>query len=326
VPFSDLPIEELRRRQPTIAEPTDLDAFWKETLSEAREHPLDAVFTAVASGSPLLQSYDVSFAGFGGHRIRGWYHRPVFVDAAEQLPVIVEYLGYTQGRGALQESVGFAVEGFAHFTMDSRGQGWGPRLGATPDPGAGLTPGATPGKQTDGVHDPRAYYYRRLMTDAVRAIEAAAVAPGADANRIAVAGASQGGVLAIAAAALSERVRAASVDVPYLCDVPRGLAAAERGPYLEITDYLARHRVEAETVLSTIAYCDGALLSARAQAPALFSVALRDDTCPPSTVFAAYTQWAGAKDIVVYPHNAHEGGREAHHPIRVAWLREQLGA
>jgi cephalosporin-C deacetylase len=33
-----------------------------------------------------------------------------------------------------------------------------------------------------------------------------------------------------------------------------------------------------------------------------------DDICPPSTVYAAYNAWHGAKEISVWPYNRHEGG------------------
>jgi len=48
-----------------------------------------------------------------------------------------------------------------------------------------------------------------------------------------------------------------------------------------------------EQTFATLAYFDGAVLCRTATAPALFSVGLRDDTCPPSTVFAAINVYGG---------------------------------
>ena len=48
-----------------------------------------------------------------------------------------------------------------------------------------------------------------------------------------------------------------------------------------------------------------------------------DQTCPPSTVFAAYHAYGGPKDIEVYEFNDHEGG-EAHQRTRqLGWLRDR---
>ena len=68
-----------------------------------------------------------------------------------------------------------------------------------------------------------------------------------------------------------------------------------------------------------------AILSRRAQAPALFSVALMDETCPPSTVYAAYNAYGGPREIREYPFNNHEGGEGFHQVAQMRWLRELVG-
>ena len=51
------------------------------------------------AGAPsTLDVFDVTFAGFGGHPIRAWLTRPA--GTREDLPVVVEYLGYGGGRGS----------------------------------------------------------------------------------------------------------------------------------------------------------------------------------------------------------------------------------
>ena len=76
----------------------------------------------------------------------------------------------------------------------------------------------------------------------------------------------------------------------------------------------------------TLAYHDGVSFVRRATAPALFSVGLRDTTCPPSTVFAAYNHYAALADerpsteIAVYPFNLHEGGQAFQVQRQLAWL------
>ena len=97
-------------------------------------------------------------------------------------------------------------------------------------------------------------------------------------------------------------------------------------PYLEIVRYLAAHRDHEDAALATLSYFDGAVLARRATAPALFSAALMDETCPPSTVYAAYNAYAGPKEIVTYPYNDHEGGEAFHRSRQAAWLAETLAA
>jgi cephalosporin-C deacetylase len=68
------------------------------------------------------------------------------------------------------------------------------------------------------------------------------------------------------------------------------------------------HRDHVEQVYKTLAYFDGMNFAARAKAKALFSAGLMDDICPPSTVYAAYNHYAGAKEMRVWEFNNHEGG------------------
>ena len=88
--------------------------------------------------------------------------------------------------------------------------------------------------------------------------------------------------------------------------------------------YLAAHRDLVDTAFATLAYFDGAVLGRSAAAPALFSVALMDATCPPSTVFAAYHAYAGPKEIEVYEFNDHEGGEAFHRGRQLDWLAATL--
>ena len=144
-------------------------------------------------------------------------------------------------------------------------------------------------------------------------------------TRVVVAGASQGGALALAAAALvPEQVAGLLCDVPFLCDLPRAAAVAQAEPYLELVRYLAAHRDRVAATFATLAYFDGAVLAPLAHAPALFSVAMMDVVCPPTTVFAAFNAYSGPKDIEVYPFNDHEGGEAFQRSRQLVWLAEVL--
>ncbi|MBE0697380.1 MAG: acetylxylan esterase, partial [Anaerolineaceae bacterium] len=79
-------------------------------------------------------------------------------------------------------------------------------------------------------------------------------------------------------------------------------------PYAEISSFCKTHRDKVEQVFETLSYFDGVNFAVRANPSALFSVALMDDICPPSTVFAAYNHYRGQKEIRVYEYNNHEGG------------------
>ncbi len=310
MPLTDLPLDVLRDFRPEIREPADFDAFWTKTLAESRAAGADVPVLHERADTPVtgLVIEDLTFPGFGGEPVKAWLTRPLGSDGA-RLPTVVEYNGYNGGRGLPGERVGWALAGFVHVLMDTRGQGsgWGSG-GDTPDPhGSGP---AQSGWMTRGIDDPADHYYRRVYTDAARLLDAVRALPEVDPARVAVAGGSQGGGIAIAAAGLVPDVWAVMPDVAFLCAWERGLQVATSDPFQELARYLAVHRDQRETLLTTASYLDGVNFAKRITAPALFSVALMDDVVPPSTTFAAYNALGSAdKKIEVYPENGHEGGQ-----------------
>jgi cephalosporin-C deacetylase len=152
-------------------------------------------------------------------------------------------------------------------------------------------------------------------------VDAVRTLPQVDADRVAVCGASQGGGIAIAAAGLSDGLVAVMPDVPFLCHFERAVGLTGDDPYQEVVRYLSVHRGADERVFETLSYFDGVNMAKRADAAALYSVALMDTICPPSTVYAAFNRHETAdKRIEVYTHNGHEGGQAFQFPKQAAFL------
>ena len=327
VPLFDLPLAELTSYRPEVASPDDLTAFWQATLDSARQHDLACAVEPVDNKLAVIDTFDLTFAGFGGTPVHGWIHLPR--GAAGPLPTVVQYHGYSGGRGFPHATTTWAQAGWAHVVMDTRGQGWsagGPSN--TPDwaPEAGLV--HTPGFMTAGITEPETYYYRRVFTDAVRLIEAVAGLELVDQDKIILTGGSQGGGITIAAAGLAALsgidLAGVAPDVPFLCHFERAVQITDRHPYAEITEFLAAWREHAGAAYRTLGYFDGVNLGRLATAPTLFSVGLMDEICPPSTVYAAFNHYGGQtgveKSIVVYPHNGHEGGGPYQIDAQLDWF------
>ncbi|MPZ81686.1 MAG: acetylxylan esterase [Actinophytocola sp.] len=315
MPVVDLPLDQLLRYRPELTREPDFDEFWRDTLDSARACPDRPTATRVEAGVRAVDTYDVTFAGWAGEPIRGWLVLPRGGTARW---CVVEFQGYGVGRGRVHEHLLYAACGIAHLVVDARGHS----CGDTGDRSAASSGPHEPGFMTQGANDPKAHYLRRLVTDAVRAVDAARTLDLVASDEIAVAGLSQGGGLALAVSGLVTGLRAVLPDVPFLCDYRRGAVVSDRVPYLEVAQFLRKRPELAEQTFRTLSYFDGMNFAARAEAPALFSVALMDPICPPSTVFAAYHHYAGPKDIRVYPFNEHEGGGALHAMARVDFLRQ----
>ncbi|GAA4174458.1 acetylxylan esterase [Gryllotalpicola koreensis] len=321
MPFTDMPLAQLRAFTPAVREPADFDVFWNETLAEARTAAdlTGATASRTPADSPITELIveDLTFPGFNADPVKAWVTRPKGDTGSAgregteggKLPVVVEFIGYNGGRGIVGERLQWAASGYVHVLMDTRGQGsgWGTG-GDTADPHGSTS--AVSGWMTRGILDPKEHYYRRVFTDAARLVDEVRTWDFIDPARIAVTGGSQGGGIAIAAAGLSPDVWALLPDVAFLCAWEHGTNVAISDPYQELSRYLAAHRNDVETVWNTAAYFDGVNFAKRITAPSLWSVALMDQVVPPSSTFAGFNALASAdKAIEVYPYNGHEGGQ-----------------
>ena len=319
----DLPLEELERYRPALTAPAGFDDFWRRTLEEAEAAAFEPRFEPVDSGLATVDAFDATFAGYAGDPVRAWLLLPHHRDGP--LPGVVEYIGYGGGRGFPIDWLLWPSAGYATLVMDTRGQGSTWQNGDTRDPGAGLSGPHYPGFMTLGIHDPETYYYRRVYTDAVRALATLRGHPAVDGARVAATGRSQGGGVTLAVAGLVPDLPVAMPDVPFLCHFARATTITDALPYAEIARYCRSQRDRAEAAFATLAYFDGMNLAARARARALFSAGQMDTISPPSTVYAAYNHYAGPKEMRLFPFNEHDAGRSHHAVEQLRFLRAALG-
>ena len=282
----DLPLAQMRTYRPANDDPDDFDDFWHDTLADARTGDALIELVPAHTGLDLIETWDITFAGFGGHPIRAWYSVPRGTENVRG--TVVEFLGYGRGRGLPHERLTWVNAGFAHLLMDTRGQGGQYGNGGDTDDPIGAGP-STPGFLTRGLGNPNDHYYRRLITDAVRAVDLVPELPGSDRTRIAVVGNSQGGGLALAVTGLHAGVGALLASVPFLCHPRRALEITDAEPWAEVTRYLAVYRDREESASHTLSYLDGVNFAKRANAPAHFGSgcgtwsAPRRQCSPPTT-------------------------------------------
>ena len=97
----------------------------------------------------------------GGNGLKAGFLLPKLREG--KLACVVEYIGYGGGRGLPLDWTLWPAAGYAHFIMDTRGQGSSWRRGDTPDIAEGDNP-QFPGFMTRGIFSPETYYYRRVFS------------------------------------------------------------------------------------------------------------------------------------------------------------------
>ena len=312
----DWPLDQLRAYRPELTRQDDFDSFWANSKREAQAEPLYVEVRKQEYPVDGVRLYELSYRGFQGARIRGWYAAP---EGAGPHPGLVVYHGYNYSfDGGIHDIVNFALHGYATFGMQTRGQYGSEDTMVSPE-------GHYAGWMTKGILHKETYYYRGVYMDAIRALEVLAEMPEVRRDRIGVTGGSQGGALTLAAAALSDIPRVAVAEYPYLSHFRRAVDVAPKGPYLEINEFFRRNgdaSVE-ERAMATLSYHDVMNLAGWIRCSVLTAIGLVDEITPPSTVFAVYNHLQTEKEIRVYRYFGHEY-IPSFQTEKLAYLRQRL--
>jgi len=311
VPAFDLPLEQLRTYGGRNPRPDDFDAFWTDALSELAAVPAEVSLDPVPHPAPYAECFDLTFTGVRGARVYAKYLRPAAAATAAGSPVgaerpaVVVFHGYSASSPDWFDLLPFVAQGFCVAAMDCRGQG-----GRSQDPG-GVRGNTLNGHIVRGLgDDPRNLAFRQIFLDCVQLTRIVMDQPQVDAVRIGVTGASQGGGLTLACAALEPRVKLAAAVFPFLSDYLRTWEMdLATDAYEELRQHLRRFdptHADVEDMFRTLGYIDVQHLAGRIEAGVLMATGLMDTVCPPSTQFAAYNKIRSTKQLLLYPDFEHE--------------------
>jgi cephalosporin-C deacetylase len=297
-----MPLDQLRIYSGRNPRPADFDAYWTRGLSELDATNPQPELIPRPSPARFAECFDLWFTGVGDARIHGQYVRP---RSGSSHPAVLKFHGYSGNAGDWFDQLPWAAQGIATAALDVRGQG-----GLSEDVG-GVGGTTLRGHIVRGLgDDPDKLLFRQIFLDTVQLARVVMMFPEVDPKRLGTMGASQGGGLTLACAALEPRIVRAAAVFPFLCDYQRvwemGLAI---DAYEELTYYFKRfdpnHLKEVE-IFTLLGYIDVQHLASRIKAKVLMTTALMDTVCPPSTQFAAYNKIKSPKDFVLYPDFGHE--------------------
>ncbi len=304
MPLLDLPLDRLLTYEGRNPRPADFDAYWTRGLAEVAAIDPRVELTPATLQPAGAECFHLTFTSTFGARVSGKYLRPK--QRSGRCPLILLFHGFTGNCGDFTDKLGWVAQGYCVAALDCRGQG-----GRSQDHGT-LRTSPPNGHLTRGLSDPDPDHllYRQLYLDTVQIARVAMGFPEVDPGRVAATGASQGGGLALACAALVPEVRIAVPVYPFLCDWKRVWEMdLAKDAYQELRDYFRRFdplHERADEVWNRLGYVDCQHLAPRIGAEVLMPLGLMDPICPPSTQFAAYNRIPGRKSYLLYPDYGHE--------------------
>jgi cephalosporin-C deacetylase len=303
----DLPFEQLESYQGRNPRPQDHDAFWEKSIAEMRMTDPQVELIPAEFKIANAECFHLYFTGVGGDRIHAKLLKPM--KSSHPHPAVLMFHGYTGDSGDWFDKLGFVAAGFTVAALDCRGQ-----AGLSEDKG-GVKGNTLYGHIIRGLEDalnghPEKLLFRQVFLDTAELARIIMEMPDVDADRVGATGASQGGALTIACAALEPRIKRIAPVYPFLSDYKRVWELdLAKDAYKEIQDFFRHsdptHRFE-DKVFEKLGYIDVQFLASRVRAEVLWGIGLMDMICPPSTQFAAYNKVVAPKKMVIYPDFAHE--------------------
>lgn len=302
---------------PTQTMPDDFEKFWDKSLKKSAKIPLEPQLTLVPEKCTAKTNvYHVQLQHWRKDTyLYGWlcvpkkegrYPAVLCVPGAGVKPVPPELKLAEMGNGVITFSIG--VNGIP-LTLDNEVYD-NLRYGVLRDYGF--------------IHldNKDHYYYRRIYTGCVRALDFICTLPCYDGNNLGVMGGSQGGALAMVTASLDSRVKALVAFYPALCDVT-GYLHGRAGGWPHMFDSRNMKLNNTPEKISTTQYYDVVNFARRLQVPGYYSWGYNDPTCPPTSLYAAYNVIAAPKQLYV----AHDAGHWRYPEqtrLALKWLYERL--
>lgn len=296
--------------QPTIEKPADFKAFWDNGMAELAKVPLDARVTVMPERcSEHVNVFHVNFQGYGNSRVYGILCVP---KKAGKYPAVLRVPG--AGIRPYNGDISRAEQGFITLEIGIHG------IPVNLDPAVytSLSAGALNGYPSFNMDDRNRYYYKRVYLNCIRANDFLVSLPEYDGTNLGVMGGSQGGALSIVTASLDGRVKALAAMYPALCDVT-GYMKGRAGGW----PHLFRNGEPAKEAVATAGYYDVVNFAKDLKAPGYYSWGYNDETCPPTSMYAAYNSITAPKELFLLLETGHHFYPEQGEVLG-GWLTKQL--
>ena len=283
--------------KPAIENPADFSAFWEKAKADLAKVPMDARVTLLPERcTEKVNVYHVNLQNYQvGARLYGILCVP---KKEGKYPAILKVPG--AGVRPYNGDIATAEKGFITFEIGIHG------IPVTMDVSVynNLGAAALNGYFNFNLDDRNRYYYKRVYLGCVRANDFLVSLPQYDGANLAVTGGSQGGALSIITTALDPRVKFLAAFYPALCDVTGYLKGRAGGwPHLFDKSNVAFNNTKEK--IETCGYYDVVNFARLVKVPGMYSWGFNDETCPPTSMYAAYNVINASKSVYLALETGH---------------------
>ncbi len=291
--------------KPTVEDPADFDSFWKEGKEALAKIPLEPKLTLLPEYSTSkVDVYHVSLQNIGSSegstsRLYGILCEP---KGEGKFPALLGVPG--AGVRPYRGMVEMAEKGIITFQIGIHG------IPVNMDQLLydSLGRGAFNGYWVYNLDNRDRYYYHRVYLGCVRGNDFLVSRPKWDGQHLGVTGGSQGGALSLITAGLDERINGLAAYYPALCDLTGYLQNRAGGWPHMFKDPKEGHRTAEK--LKAAQYYDVVNFARRIKIPGLYTWGYNDETCPPTSMFAAYNVITAPKKLLLALETGHFATKE----------------
>jgi cephalosporin-C deacetylase-like acetyl esterase len=301
--------------QPSVDNPADFSTFWNQAKADLAKIPIDARMTLLPERSTEnVNVYHVNLQNFRpGTRLYGILCVP---KKEGKYPALLRVPG--AGVRPYGGDVATAEKGIITLEIGIHGI----PVNLDPNVYSSLGSAALSDYPSYNLDDRDRFYYKKVYLGCVRANDFLVSLPQYDGSNLGVTGGSQGGALSIVTAALDSRVKYLAAFYPALSDVTGYLHGRAGGwPHYFSKNNMAVHNTKEK--LKTIGYYDVVNFARTLKVPGMYSWGFNDETCPPTSMYAAYNVITAPKSLLLALETGHWTYPEQNEKMN-GWMVEKL--
>ncbi len=282
--------------QPTQTLPADFMDFWNKEISALKNIPLDPKMTLLPElSTSTVDVFHINFQNINGSRMYGILSKP---KKAGKYPAVLQVPG--AGIRPYAGAVSVAEKGLVTLQIGIHGIPVREEVELYNN----LSAGALRSYPFFNLDDKNQYYYKRVYLGCIRAVDFLTQLDDVDQNNLMVWGGSQGGALSIVVAGLDKRIKHLVAIYPALSDVTGYLHKRAGGwPHMFNKENAAFMATEAK--IKNSAYYDVVNFAKQVKVPGFYTWGYNDETCPPTSYYAAYNVINAPKDLYLVQETGH---------------------